>query len=97
MATGMKTEHQSPEKFEMDAEFYPKRVAELEKQLAECQAQTPLAEGPWEEQAYNAGKKEGQREALLDAKHVAENMMALGYKIEAIVGDISNMAKELET
>lgn len=30
-------EHQSPEKFEMDAEFYPKRVAELEQQLAECQ------------------------------------------------------------
>jgi hypothetical protein len=31
-------EHQSPEKFEMDAEFYPKRVAELEQQLAESQA-----------------------------------------------------------
>jgi hypothetical protein len=34
----MPQEHQSPEKFEMDAEFYPKRVAELEQQLAECQA-----------------------------------------------------------
>jgi hypothetical protein len=43
-----------------------------------------------------AAELKGRREALLDAKHVAENMMALGYKIEAIVGDISNMAKELE-
>jgi len=31
-------EHQSPEKFEMDAEFYPKRVAELEQQLVARQA-----------------------------------------------------------
>jgi hypothetical protein len=35
-------EHQSPEKFEMDAEFYPKRVAELEQQLAGEKSRTAL-------------------------------------------------------
>lgn len=74
------------------------------KQLAECQAQTPLAEGPWEEQAYNAGKKDGRREALLEAASeccasdiLPSGKVSLKYDdvIQAADG-IRSMAKELE-
>ena len=43
-----------------------------------------------------AAELKGRREALLDAKNVAVNLLSLGYSAESITSDISNMAKELE-
>jgi hypothetical protein len=45
---------------------------------------------------FLAGYLVGQRDALLDAKNVAVNLLSLGYSAESITSDISNMVKELE-
>ena len=59
----------SPEKFEMDAEFYPKRVAELEQQLAECQAREKVLQ---EKVADLERRLQRQKESLTD--HIVTNI-----------------------
>jgi hypothetical protein len=51
---------------------------------------------PYNSTALDEAIKQAKREALLEAKNVAVNLISLGYSAESIVSDISNMAKGLK-
>ena len=71
--------------FDSVTEWASNYIISLERRLAECQAQTPLTEGPWEEQAYRAGKRDALREAIDCARNAYES----GDVLEKLI----NMAK----
>jgi hypothetical protein len=79
---------------------YPKLVAELEQQLAECQAtnKTFYYEKGMATIALDTMLKQAKREALLEAADYVDTFaISIDTPVTAIAWHIRRMAKELET